>query len=274
MSDVIERHKVKAKRYRIVQSGELIKDEFDPYKKWYFMSMTYKYEGKTYNISDSFMSDNRIYSTLLCIEDSAIIERRNYFFEDLIKPYNDKVPCPIVNTGGSATDCQALSCGDCKIGKACYAYRDEHMYKSPLLYRRRQEIMFRNMSAMEYAENLLENIGKSTEVRFNESGDVRSLEDIEKMNEIAMYLSYYGITSYTYTAMSSLNIPKQKYLTIIGSSVAGLDGMFIMSTDAASDTKLARKQGFDSWLCPGDCYICSVCPSMKDRQRIIFAQKH
>ena len=266
------------KRYKVIQSGKVVKDYFNPYERkgQAFQVVHFEYEGRTYVMADTFMN-GRIRSTFFS---KFGADSREYQFRDLIKKFNAKVPYPVYNIG-SAKDCPSLESGECLVGEGdCYAWHDENMYKTPLYYRRRQEIFWRNNTTEEMAQLLLDHIGKVKALRFNESGDFRTLSDVVKMDKVAMYLGYYGVKCYVFTARRNLGIEQphyawsRKHITIIGSRIAGLDGQFNMSHDAKADVRQARALGFRAIVCPNDCSKCSVCPNQKTNPTIIFGQKH
>jgi len=262
------------RRRDILQKGKVKHVDFDP-ANFLCLLAEIEYDGNLYTLKEHYESEV-ITSFLYNKKTGKHVDTRKYKFSDLFKIGNDKLPHAVFNIG-SASDCEAYERGECQLQDGgCYAYRDENMYKFPLWYRRRQEVFFRHMTAMRLAELMLELIGdKASVLRFNEAGEFRSVADVEKVNSIAMYISYYGIKTYTYSARmfdwDTINI---RHVTVIGSDRLGLDGQFIAVKGAEEAYKILTKIGFRCMICPADCNKCSACPDNKKNKLIIIAEKH
>lgn len=209
---------------------------------------------------------------------STDVAIKTYTFHDLFKIGNKKLPFAVFNIG-SATDCASAELGECKIVEivgsmwGCYAFGAEALRKYPLWYRRRQEVMFTRLSAERLAELMKDEMeGKTNVLRFNEAGEFRDPEDVAKMNQIAMYLGYYSIKTYTYSARGfEWSKIDRTHCTIIGSS-QWLDGMYIGVKNAPEKYKELRSRGINAFLCPKDCNKCSVCPNNKELQKVIVSE--
>ena len=265
-------------RNLLIRRGKLLYEKFTPEGRHYY-SATYKLFSKVWTINEWYRKEDNTCHSYIHGSKEALSDYREVKvikFNHTFKIGNNKLPFAVFNMG-SATDCPSLKAGECKIGNKCYALRDEQRYKTPLPYRRRQEMFWRNMSAYDLAEQMKEVMDKKgvKELRMNESGDFRSHEDVEKLNLIAMFLGYYSIKTYTYTSRDiHIDPSDMKHVTIIGSGKAGLDGQFIGVKNATSYAKEARLSGFRSIVCQGSCNICNACLDMKVKPAIIYAEMH
>jgi len=254
--------------------AKLVKDEFNPEKEVYLIQ-EYRFLSKTWHVME-IRSDWGV-TVGLFSHDYAYVEKRKIKWSDLFKIGNNKLPFAVFNMS-SAHECEALLRGECKVGKKkCYAWRDENVHKFPLPYRRRQEVMWRNHDEYQLAAMFKTWMdGKTDTLRLNEAGEMRDEYDVMKANKIALFLSYYNMRVYTYSARRSMPWDKlnRDHITIIGSSLEGLDGQFIMVKDARKALKQARSLGIKAMICPSDCTKCDACPKNKEEQKIIFAQEH
>lgn len=262
-------------RNLLVRRGKLVTEMFDPSEQVFYKAL-YRLFGKEFWWTEWYdLKNNRVHSYLIS-ENKTVNENQVYEFKDLFKIGNRKLPHAVFNMS-SATDCASLKSGECKIGTKCYALRDERLYKTPLIYRRRQEAFWYNMNAHDLAEkmkNIMDKHGVKV-LRINESGDFRTIADVEKLNLIAMLLSYYSIKTYTYTSRHlDWSVIDTKHITIIGSSQCGLDGQFIGVKGADKYAANARKLGFNSMKCPGDCSKCNACLNMKTDPKLIYVEMH
>jgi hypothetical protein len=110
----------------------------------------------------------------------------------------------------SATDCPNIGTDNCQVPKEdCYAFKAENLYKQPLPYRRRQEVLWDCMPPELFAEAFLELVSRKrkevTAIRFSEAGDFRHEGDIIRVNRIAELVAEEGIDVYTYSASNYLN---------------------------------------------------------------------
>ena len=174
---------------------------------------------------------------------------------------------------GSATECPALKLGYCKLGKSCYAYKAERMYKNVKPYRDRQAHYWLNHSAFEIITDFDVVASKHKKIwartkylRLNESGDFYSRACIAKLNVIASYLKdHYNITTYTYTARKDLYF-KDAYFLVKGSSnEVGNNGKSIARNKPNFDENgLYHEAGKAYHECKGDCSICTYCKEKND----------
>ena len=121
----------------------------------------------------------------------------------------------------SAHECPSLNLGLCKIGKQCYAYRDENQYENALNFRRRQEQYwdgknideiikdFKDLLTLQKTFNafgkLIPYAQSIKYLRFSEAGDFKTFDDIFKLNELSKYLKKeFNIITYGYSARKDL----------------------------------------------------------------------
>lgn len=132
---------------------------------------------------------------------------RSYFSRH-IKGGNKKLP----KTTAIFNLCPALICpaklsGECKIDNGrCSADLSEKIYKNVLPYRLRQKKIWSLLTGEKFADLFLQvnekKRNKFNMIRFDEAGDINSIDDLYKMNTIAKNLP--GIPVYTYTARREL----------------------------------------------------------------------
>lgn len=125
----------------------------------------------------------------------------------------------------SAAHCPSLLNGMCQVIQngnknkiACYAYQDEQRQNDALKLRIRQ-MKFWKTSSIDTILNEFRNFMNNriaeakngskkpvpTECRFNQSGDMDSVEDVKKLAAVGkMLLEEYGMQTYTYTARRDL----------------------------------------------------------------------
>jgi hypothetical protein len=150
-------------------------------------------------------------------------------------------------------------CAACIEGKNwCYARKAENTYPTVKPYRTRQAAYWDACSVLDFVHDILAATKKLRRpinaLRFNESGDFRTQDDVTKADAIAAHLSDYGITTYMYTSRSDLDFSNVRYLKIQGSGFhkQGLAGTFkIVQTEA----EVPENYG----TCPGDCTACKRC---------------
>jgi len=183
---------------------------------------------------------------------------------------------------GSAETCPSKALGLCKLGKKCYAMKPERIYPGCLPYRDRQETYWKTASAKDIASALSEIINKRNKkqrvidyVRFNESGDFWSQEDIAKLDTIAGYVrAETGVFIYGYTARKDLDFQGVVSFSVKGSGhSAGNNGEAI----AVKASKLANlkhkgiyeQAGKKYTVCLMDCSKCNFC-KVHDGRNIVF----
>jgi len=163
---------------------------------------------------------------------------------------------------GSAHTCPSAKLGLCQLQntKTCYAYRDECRYKETLKYRNRQLKYWVNVSVHQFIKDIGNICTKSPVkikyMRFNESGDIRNKNDIEKINFIAKWLkAEYNIITYLYTARRDLinDLMQAKYIIINGSG-------FMINNKFEAVKEYTNKNH-----CPGDCSHCNKCKTIGNK---------
>lgn len=181
----------------------------------------------------------------------------------------------------SAKDCVSAKKGLCDIVDICYARKAEVQYPNTLQYRNEQTTFWDDVTAEQFAEGII-HVARSKNktdihyLRFNEAGDVRNQNDIDKIDEIAMYLSNMNdlypelnISVYIYTKRDDLdwsNIMQNSNITINGSNKM-YDNNF-KAIDKITTSMIHKNK----WICNGDCSICQAC-KIKGK-RIIYVLKH
>lgn len=174
----------------------------------------------------------------------------------------------------SAHDCISAKKGLCKAkaqGCKCYALKAEVFYPYALPYRRRQEKLWKNITAEEFAAQfILINALKQkpfTALRFSESGDFHTQNDVYKAERIAQILRKHGIRCYCYTSRNDLSFEKCHHLVISGSNFLkkGISNRFRI----VQDIKKERQKGES--VCKMNCKICNFC---KMRNMKIIIKNH
>jgi hypothetical protein len=178
----------------------------------------------------------------------------------LVKFGNFKIPkSTMVFNIGTATRCAALKLGLCKVGDACYALQSERQYPAVKSYRERQAYFWNNNSAEDIAEYFIEQINKRkltvSLIRFNESGDFNTQDDVYKMMKVAEIIYCKTlIKSYVYTARKDLWLPNNdQYLTINGSGFMVSNEFKVISFGESLSSVGADVE------CPQDCTRCALC---------------
>lgn len=175
---------------------------------------------------------------------------------------NNKLPdTTLIFNMGSAERCPSRALGICETvnsGIKCYALKAEQQYKKNVPnYRNRQEIAWKESTAEQIATLFSDAIKrrkkKTKHIRFNESGDFWSQEDINKLNYIAERMKKeHGITTYGYSARRDLDFSSAKF-SIKGS---GWNPNNNGSTCVVNSDQDIPK---DYVKCPGSCKSCSTC---------------
>ena len=174
---------------------------------------------------------------------------------------------------GQAHRCPSLKRGYCKLGKKCYAYKDEIRYHHHVPdYRDRQEKYWKNHTGTEFYADLrhiLETRKRAKKplskviryMRFNESGDFWSQKCIRKLNIIAGLLRRdYGIKVYTYSARQDLDFHGIGFKIHTSGWNDGAHGMTLACNARFLHGKKALWiDGKRFVVCPMDCRKCHVC---------------
>jgi hypothetical protein len=154
----------------------------------------------------------------------------------------------------SATDCPSRRLGLCQIEEnKCYAMKAERQYPDVLPYRRAQEIVWETHHEEIIAEHILSRAKRKKTpikyIRFSESGDFRSQEDVEKLKNLSHILSSGGIKVYGYTARRDLSFSD------LPSNLA-INGSGFMVSNSFTAVKESQD---DFIMCPGNCRNCNLC---------------
>lgn len=164
---------------------------------------------------------------------------------------------------GSATDCPSWKlglCQACKNGKRfCYALKAEtEMRKFVLPFRRRQEKLWKKITAEEFALSFLIinslKVVKYKALRLNESGDFWGQECVDKAGKIARILKPYGVRVYCYTARSDLDYSHVEVLKVTGS---GWTNEYVRGEFRLIYNKKERPRGYG--ICIMNCKVCDRC---------------
>lgn len=194
----------------------------------------------------------------------------------------------IINMG-SATNCPSKVLGLCKVPK-CYALKAEIFHPNALPCRNTEEEIWKRLDAFEIAEAIEHIIvsGASRRVtpirfvRFNESGDLHSIECLEKLIAIATMLP--NLVFYTYTHRSDLitnqtykKLPKNLVLNCSNFKRTGLNTFKVVPEAKVHGMKNFPKvahivKKFSDFACGGDCIICGYCK--KQHGKVIGVPLH
>jgi len=180
----------------------------------------------------------------------------------LVRRGNHKIPSSIaIFNMGSAFNCPSKHLGLCAACKAhikCYAIKSEEFYPNVTQFRKRQEKLWKNITAEKFALDFIRiqknKKNKFMGLRFNESGDFWSQECLNKADKIAQYLKEFGVTCYCYTSRSDLNYRNIKNLVVSGSGFKkdGIANIFQIIANKENKPK-------DYVLCMGNCRKCHRC---------------
>lgn len=170
----------------------------------------------------------------------------------------------------SACDCTSAKKGLCQLkdSNECYALKAEIQYNDSLPYRRKQEYIWKTVSASNFVKQIKAIQSRARYkykfLRFSESGDFSTKKDIYKMQSIADNLPF---KAYTYTARKDLfkTYDSSASKLVINGSGFMLDNMFKV---VDKGYKLKSKEV----LCKGACFKCSYCKVKGNR--VIVVIKH
>lgn len=165
----------------------------------------------------------------------------------------------------SAHDCPNLGTERCQVDKDdCYAVRSEIRQLHPQDYRQRQEIIWAHIDPVTFVKAFRRlrdrKRNEVTTLRFSQSGDYRTQQDILKVDEIARRLE--DLDVYTYTASSFLDWSDAEHVTVNASNenFDHADHRFIV-VDSAEDIpeggiRCPYDQSDGEIKC-GDCRLCA-----------------
>lgn len=173
----------------------------------------------------------------------------------------------IIFNMGSAQDCPSKQLGFCKVGERCYARKAEKLYRHCLPYRIRQYNYWRSTAENSIAvdfDKLLKRIRVPIKyLRFNESGDFYSQEDVVKLSNLARFLKeHHGIITYGYSARQDLDFSDVHFLVKGSDHSSGNNGRTIVlkKQEIKSHLSTLPKKERKNWkVCPMSCKKCDIC---------------
>lgn len=154
----------------------------------------------------------------------------------------------------SATNCPSKKLGLCKLPDKCYAMKSERMYKQVLPYRVQQEQDWDNEPVQQIADTIKgiakrKRTNKIDYVRFNEAGDFKDQQSVEKLKTLAQRVP--ELTFYGFTARKDLNLLNLPSNLIINGS-----GFMVDNSFTATTKEDAKNHDI---VCSGDCRNCNNC---------------
>jgi|TARA_Y100000310_G_scaffold307018_1_gene348695 hypothetical protein len=183
---------------------------------------------------------------------------------------NGKLPITtLIYNMGSASHCPSDIKGLCPFGSIngngklkskCYAFKAERMYKAVLPYRTRQEAHWLNSSITQLIEDIKESLEYTDymikAIRFNESGDMHSIECLNKLKAIAKAFPELRIYTYTHRSDIMKNItidmlPENLCINLSYSNNKEGFNSFILADKI--------KNNVPSIECIADCRKCNLC---------------
>jgi len=212
-------------------------------------------------------------------------------FKELIKSENAKIgQGTLIFSMSSEKNCAAGKAGECDLWgkgvKGCYAAKAEIQYKNNVpQFRDECEARWDITDSFTAAEAFLAKIKSSRTqikaIRFNESGDFKTTECIDKVVQIATMVGelFPKIRIYTYTHrkalfthLASLTLPKNLTINISDRKIEGFNS-FVVDKEIrvkkgkgfkgalgyiAVQKQLKEKHG-TNLICLGDCSKCTLC---------------
>jgi hypothetical protein len=168
---------------------------------------------------------------------------------------------------GTAQNCPSKRLGFCLVGNRCYARKAEKLYKNVLPYRTRQHNYWMNTAENSIAvdfDRLLKRIRVPIRyLRFNESGDFYSQDDVQKLSNLARFLKEsHNIITYGYTARQDLNFEDVHFLVKGSSHDSGNNGktMVLKATAISDHLSTLSLTEARTWVkCPMSCKACDIC---------------
>lgn len=165
----------------------------------------------------------------------------------------------IYNTGGAAADCPSDHAGYCIHSEICYARKSEFLYRNVIKYRRKQGRTWRHTDAKTFANALTQLHAMGVKyLRFNESSDFFSQQDVDKLNEAA---SLTPVTIFGYTANpflsyegSLINLKLSQYYNVKGTTGRAI--AIPKGSDVPRGFKLCPKTSGKIKKCTERCSVC------------------
>lgn len=126
---------------------------------------------------------------------------------------------------GAASDCVNLNTQYCQVDPdECYAVKSEQEFPKPRQYRRKQQILWEHLDPVTWAKAFRRHYDRKETpvdtIRFSESGDFSTQQDILKVNEIARRLADI-VDVYTYSASGWLDWSDATHFTVNQSNNMG-----------------------------------------------------
>lgn len=161
-----------------------------------------------------------------------------------------------------ATNCISKKLGLCQLKNPnhCYAWMDEKQYKKVLAYRQRQHKVWKGDNIEKIVKDFIhikQVRPRIKYIRFNESGDITNLTDIQDLNYIAKQLKPYGITVYTYT--SRYDMFKHNNITLVDNLVINGSGFMVHNEFRVVDKSILERDITNGLICRGACIDCVYC---------------
>lgn len=186
----------------------------------------------------------------------------------------------IINLG-SATNCPSGITGQCGLfgTRKCYALKAEVLYPATLPYRERQSEFWYAHDASQIAELISAAAARNLKVpikfvRWNEAGDVRDAQDLQKMVDIASMVPHLKFYTYTHNAVAidaflagGGKLPKNLVINLSNFSRPGFNSFNVDPSMKVASLKKswkdyrkhARETHGHGRTCIGDCSKCSLC---------------
>jgi len=158
----------------------------------------------------------------------------------------------------AASDCPSSALGMCQVGNRCYAKQAEVQWTAALRYRRRQQILFNELTVSELVGAFKGAILHRSErdepvkyIRFSEAGDFKNQYEVDKLTSIFYLLKQWkpALSIYGYTARRDLHFLGLSEVATVNGSGFMLDNDF----EAVEEVKE------EDLVCPGDCRGCDLC---------------
>lgn len=166
-----------------------------------------------------------------------------------------------------AKNCPSRTLGLCRVCLWCYADKAEKLYPEVLPYRTRQEMYWNSADVNTIIDDfklfITHKYKKVEFFRYNESGDFRTLNDIEKLRKIASHLyKSFGIITCGYTARIDLMREYLKHHRLPKYLIIKTSGYEISGTNSTCVIENGERVPKGYVLCPGkncmtECRLCT-----------------
>lgn len=187
---------------------------------------------------------------------------------------------------GTAMNCPSAKLGLCSLAHrkhggdgSCYALKAEYLYPSSIPYRSIQKIQFDLWEAEKIAHEMFKVIYKKRNgkrikyVRFNESGDFHSVEQVRKAGKIARLVQEFChmaeipvVRFYTYTHRSDIFLGNDELISslpsnfvINGSNFKVHNEFRVLDISRSERDKKVDGIKINRYTCLDDCSKCSLC---------------